>query len=363
MNDQRDRADRIRSRRTRSPRTSTQGRPPRCSRRCCGSDGSRNAASSCTRPAKIRGFLHLYIGEEAVATGVMGQAAARRRRRGHLPRPRPRPRARACRCVRSWRRCSAGSRAAAADAAARCTSSMPTPASTAATPSSAAGCPVAAGLALAEHLGGRDGVTRLLLRRRRRRRGRVPRDDEPGRPVEAAGAVLLREQPLRHGHGARAGPRPRPTSPVQGSGLRDAGLVGRRHGRVEVVAEAADRALTAVRPGAGRSSWRLQHLPVPGPLDVRPRALPGADEVEHWKERDPLVTFSDRGSRADLVDARSATAWRPRPSQTEVDDAVAFAEAAELEPSRSCPLGLLRRLDDGEAAVTADRTADAHPGS
>ena len=56
---------------------------------------------------KIRGFLHLYIGEEAIAAGVM--PALERRRRGRLDVPRARSRARARRAARarSWRRCSA----------------------------------------------------------------------------------------------------------------------------------------------------------------------------------------------------------------------------------------------------------------
>ena len=69
------------------------------------------------------------------------------------------------------------------------------------------GLPLAVGLALADQMRGEIACHRLLLRRRRGRRRRVPRVHEPGRAVGAAGAVLLREQPVRDGHGdgARAG--------------------------------------------------------------------------------------------------------------------------------------------------------------
>ena len=71
----------------------------------------------------------------------------------------------------------------------------------------------------ARHRAGRGGV----LRRRRHQHRRLPRGAQPGRGVEAAGAVHLREQPLHGVHADRLGhrrgqPRGRP-----GAGVRHAG--------------------------------------------------------------------------------------------------------------------------------------------
>ncbi len=69
----------------------------------------------------------------------------------------------------------------------------------------------------------------LLLRRRRRRRRRISRKLESGRAVGAAGAVRVREQSLRHGNGIGAvGIRNR--HPAQGGVLPDRLRGCRRHG-------------------------------------------------------------------------------------------------------------------------------------
>ena len=192
------------------------------------------------------------------------------------------------------------------------------------------GLPIAAGLALADQHaapGPRDG---LLLRRRRSGRGRVPRDHEPGRPVAAAGAVLLREQPLRHGHRARPARSPRPTWPSRRPATRC------RRGRSTAWTCSPSRTRPTRPPqrsgvAAGRSSWscgrtgsaptRCTTRSATGPRR-RSRLAPSATRSPCSSPRltdDGLLAESD----IEAIEAEVAA---------EIDDAVAFAEAGTLEP-------------------------------
>ena len=55
------------------------------------------------------------------------------------------------------------------------------------------------------------------------------------------------------------------------------------------------------------------------------------EEVERWKERDPLVTFPERLEQAGLLEPGDRERLEAEVAD-EVADAVAFAEAAEFEP-------------------------------
>ena len=90
--------------------------------------------------------------------------------------------------------------------------------------------PIAAGIALCQRLLRPRRGDALPVRRRRLQPGHVRRDAEPGGAVAAAGRLHGHQQPVRHGHGARAplgGHRPA----AQGREPRRAGRALRRHGR------------------------------------------------------------------------------------------------------------------------------------
>ena len=159
---------------------------------------------------KIRGFLHLYIGEEAVATGAMHALArgdnvvATYREHGHaLLKGVPMERIMA-EMFGKKEGCSRGRGGSMHlfDAATRFYGGNAIV---------GGGLPLAVGFGLAAKLRGRGAAHGLLLRRRRGGRGRLPRVDEPRGAVEAAGGLLLREQPLRDGHRASSAPSRRPT--------------------------------------------------------------------------------------------------------------------------------------------------------
>ena len=147
-----------------------------------------------------------------------------------LPRARPGARPRHDARRRAWPSCSAASTAARAGAADRCTCSTGSKRFLGGYGIVGGNLPLATGVALACDYNGHRRRGRLHVRRRRVQPGHLRRVDEHRRAVEPAGGVHGDQQPVRHGHGARAPLRgDRPVG--QGAGLRRARAEVRRHGR------------------------------------------------------------------------------------------------------------------------------------
>jgi pyruvate dehydrogenase E1 component subunit alpha len=100
---------------------------------------------------------------------------------------------------------------------------------------------------------------------------------------------------------------------------------------VVAVEEAAQRAATAVRSGSGPSflelrTYRFRAHSMFDPERYRPKT-----EVEEWKQRDPIATFGDRLRQQGLL-GDAELAGIEAEVAAEVDAAVAFAEAGAWEP-------------------------------
>ena len=303
-------------------RTTRELRAARCSREMLRIRRFEEKCAELYGAAKIRGFLHLYIGEEAVAAGAMHALDAGGRDRRHLPRARPRAGARHVRRPRSWPRCTASAKAARAAAAARCTCSTRRRASTAATPSSAAGCRSPSAWRWPTRCRSARRVTACFFGDGAVAEGEFHESLNLAAlwqlPVlfccennlYAMGTALARSESqtdlLRQGRGLTACRRCRSTAWTC----------------VAVHEAARERAATRARrrrpvlPG-------VPDLPLPRPLDVRPRAVPRQGRGRGVEEArpDPHLTapaqgrgHADRGRSSSRIDARSRRRGRRRRS-------------------------------------------------
>ena len=146
-------------------------------------------------------------------------------------------------------------------------------------------------LRLPRHRGG-DAVR---VRRRRVEPGHVRRDAQPRRAVAAARRLHGHQQPVRHGHLARAPlRRDRPAPPRRG--LRRARPAVRRHGRARHLRRHRRGAQAGAR-GAPAGARRGDHLPLPRPLDGRPGGVPhqGAGRRVAQEGPDPGLRQAARG--------------------------------------------------------------------
>ncbi len=290
---------------------------------------------------KIRGFLHLYDGEEAVAVGVIpvlesrDRVVATYREHGHaLVRGVPMTAALA-EMYGKQEGCSRG-RGGSMHLFDRATNFYGGNAIV------GGGLPLAVGLALADRMRGDRRRHRLLLRRRRGGRRRVSREPEPGRAVGAAGAVRLREQPLRHGH--RAGdlgigdrhPRARPRATGSRPRRSTAWTWSRSRRRHAAPCRRSARApspyFLECRTYRFRAHSMFDAQLYRDKAEVESLAAEGADRaVSDLARSQPLVHPDDIARiEAEVAD--------------EIADAVAFAEGGTLGAGRAAhPLHLRRR--------------------
>ena len=153
------------------------------------------------------------------------------------------------------------------------------------------------------------------VRRRRLQPGHVRRDAEPRRAVAAAGRLHGHQQPVRHGHRARA-PLRRDRPAAQGRGLRRARHALRRHGRARHLRRRVRGASSASARSAGRCSSRRSPTASAATRWPTPRSTAPRSRSTEWRERDPIAAFGDaarrRGRARRRASASSSTTRRDR---------------------------------------------------
>jgi pyruvate dehydrogenase E1 component alpha subunit len=102
---------------------------------------------------------------------------------------------------------------------------------------------------------------------------------------------------------------------------------------VLAVAAAAEQAAAAIRNGGGPQFLELRTYRFRAHSMYDPDRYRDKAEVEHWKQRDPISTFIDRLLAEGAIDRAGIDAI-DRSITDEIDAAVDFADGAELEPVR-----------------------------
>jgi pyruvate dehydrogenase E1 component alpha subunit len=276
---------------------------------------------------KIRGFLHLYIGEEAVAVGVMRALApedavvATYREHGHALVRGVSAAAIVAEMYGKVEGCSRGRGGSMHlfDAATRFYGGNAIV---------GGGLPLAVGLALADQMQGRERVTACFFGEGAVAEGefhesmnlaalwRLPVLFCCENNLYAMGTALERSE-SETDLSLKASSFSMPAWPVDGMD-------------VLAVEAAARRAATAVRAGGGPHFLELRTYRFRPHSAFDPELYRTKDEVEQWRERDPIATFAALlRQRALLDDATLATLERE--VAREIGEAVAFAEAGSLE--------------------------------
>ena len=100
---------------------------------------------------------------------------------------------------------------------------------------------------------------------------------------------------------------------------------------VEAVAEAARRQAAMVREGGGPTFLECRTYRFRAHSMYDPDLYRSKEEIARWRERDPIDLHAARLRERGALDD-DALAAIEREADAEIDDAVAFAEAADVEP-------------------------------
>ncbi|EWT02319.1 pyruvate dehydrogenase [Intrasporangium oryzae NRRL B-24470] len=281
---------------------------------------------------KIRGFLHLCIGEEAVAVGVVGALDAHDaivstyREHGHaLARGVPMESIMAEMFGRATG-CSGGRGGSMHlfDASRRFYGGNAIV---------AGGLPVAVGLALADHLTGDKAVTACLF---------GDGAFAEGEFHESANLAALWHLPVlfccennRYAMGTALAREHAETDLTARAAAY--GMVAWSVDGMDVLAvrEATDRALAYVRSSGQPCFLELRTYRFRSHSMYDPDRYRDKAEIEHWKQSDPIPALASRLVSEGLMTAAEVEEWLAEIESevaTEIDEAVAVAEAAPLEP-------------------------------
>jgi pyruvate dehydrogenase E1 component alpha subunit len=277
---------------------------------------------------KIRGFLHVYIGEEAVAAGVLqalqpdDAVVATYREHGHALARGISANAIMAEMFGKVEGCSRGRGGSMHlfDAATRFYGGNAIV---------AGGLPLAVGLALADRMLGRPRVTACFFGEGAAAEGafhesmnlaalwRLPVLFVCENNLYAMGTALERSQ-AETDIALRAASYRMPAWPVDGMDAI-------------AVADSADRAVQAVRAGEGPHFLEMRTYRFRAHSMFDPELYRSKEEVERWKARDPITLLGARLRESGAVTDEELAAL-DADAVAEVDAAVAFADAGTWEP-------------------------------
>lgn len=286
------------------------------------------AAAEQYSAGNIRGFLHLYIGEEAIAVGVMHQlrpedaVVATYREHGHALARGISARAIMAEMYGKLEGCARGRGGSMHlfDANTRFYGGNAIV---------AAGLPVAVGLALADKLQDRNRVTACFFGE-----GAVAEGEfhEAMNLAELWGApVLFCCENNGYAMGTAFARSEAQTDLVKKAGGYEVPAESVDGMDVIAVSEAVEAACAHIRAGQGPFfiEFRTYRFRAHSMFDAQ--LYRDKAEVEDWKTRGPIVRFEARLREAGALDDAQLEAMERRVAE-EVADAVAFAERGELEP-------------------------------